>query len=626
MKRYLRILALVSVLAVVAAACGGDDGGETGATGATGETGAELQPGGTLEIAQVSDVDVAFDPQKSYYSVTWSYYRCCLLRTLLSYNGKPTDEGGTELRPDIAVALPEASSDALTWTFTLKSGIRYSPPFEDVEVTAGDIIRALEREADPNANVGGYSFYYSNIVGFDEFGAGEADSIEGLEAPDDATLLVTLERPAGDTPFLFSLPASAPIPPDDPSERLGAAEGHTKDYGRFLVSTGPYMFAGSENLDFSLPPKDQTPLSGAVVGRSYQLVRNPSWDPATDELRPAYADAINISIGGDENDLYNKVVAGEIDLVADGLVPPQILRQFSTDPTLQPYLHVYPADGIRYLEFNLATPPFDDVHVRKAVNFAIDKNGMRQLRGGEQAGALAGHIFPDALLDNLLADYDPYATPNGAGDVEAAQAEMAQSAYDSDGDGVCDDPVCDGVLAITDEADPYPDQAALIQDNLEPLGITLDVKSFDRTTMYNTCTDPETHMGICLAPGWLKDYLDAVTFGPPLFGSAAIYPSCCNRSLVGASPELLEKYDYDVTQVPNIDEEMDACSALPGGDERIQCWADIDRLLMEEIVPYVSYLFDNNIDITSQRIVNYSFDQDSTLAAWDQIAIAPEAQ
>lgn len=625
MKRYLRVLALVSILAVVAAACGGDDG-ETGATSATGETGGELQPGGTLEIAQVSDVDVAFDPQKSYYSVTWSYYRCCLLRTLLSYNGKPAAEGGSELRPDIAVALPEASSDALTWTFTLKSGIRYSPPFEDVEVTAGDVIRALEREADPNANVGGYSFYYSNIVGFDEFGEGKADSIEGLEAPDDATLVVTLERPAGDTPYLFSLPASAPIPPDDPNERLGAAEGHTKDWGRFLVSTGPYMFAGSENLDFSLPPKDQTPLSGAVVGKSYQLVRNPSWDPATDELRPAYPDAINISIGGDENDLYNKVVAGEVDLVADGLVPPQILRQYSTDPTLQPYLHVYSADGIRYLEFNVATPPFDDVHVRKAVNLAIDKNGMRQLRGGEQAGALAGHIFPDALLDNLLVDYDPYATPNGAGDVEAAKAEMAQSAYDSDGDGICDDPVCNGVLAITDEADPYPDQAALIQDNLEPLGITLDVKSFDRTTMYNTCLDPETHMGICLAPGWLKDYLDAVTFGPPLFGSAAIYPSCCNRSLVGASPELLQKYDYDVTQVPSVDEDMDACSALPLGDERIQCWADIDRLLMEEIVPYVVYLFDNNIDITSQRIVNYSFDQDSTLAAWDQIAIAPEAQ
>ena len=40
---------------------------------------------------------------------------------------------------------------------------------------------------------------------------------------------------------------------------------------------------------------------------------------------------------------------------------------------------------------------------------------------------------------------------------------MKQSAYDSDGDGVCDDPVCKDILAVTDEADPFPDQAALIQ-------------------------------------------------------------------------------------------------------------------------------------------------------------------
>ena len=61
----------------------------------------------------------------------------------------------------------------------------------------------------------------------------------------------------------------------------------------------------------------------------------------------------------------------------------------------------------------------------------------------------------NSLQDNLLADYDPYATPNSAGDVTAAQAEIAQSAYDTDGDGVCDAPECSNILAATDEADPY---------------------------------------------------------------------------------------------------------------------------------------------------------------------------
>jgi peptide/nickel transport system substrate-binding protein len=542
---------------------------------------------------------------------------------LLSYNGKPTSQGGAELFPDIATALPEASADGLTWTFTLKSGIFYSPPFQDVEVTSGDFVRAIEREADPDATVGGYSFYFSPIEGFDAFGAGEADSISGLETPDDSTLVVTTTAPAGEVPFLFALTATAPIPPDAPDERLGAAEGHTDNYGLHLVSTGPYMLLGSEAMDFSLPAEEQPDVAGWNPGRSIQMVRNPSYDPTTDGLRPAYADAINITIGGDEQDLFNKVQAGELDAIADSGPPSQVLRQYSTDPTLQPYLYINQDDVTRYLEFNVATPPFDDVNVRKAVNFAIDKAGMRLLRGGESTGQIAGHIITNGLTGDLLTDYDPYASPNSAGDVEAAKAAMAASAYDSDGDGVCDDPVCNGVLAVTDEADPYPDQAALITENLAAIGITLDIKAFERSTMYAKCLDPANHTGICLAPGWGKDFPDAYTFGPPLFGSAAIYPSCCNRSLVGASSDLLSEAGYDVTEVPSVDEAMAACTATPAGDERVACWADIDRQLMETYVPFVPYLFDNNVQVTSARIINYSFDQFAGITAWDQLAIDP---
>ena len=88
--------------------------------------------------------------------------------------------------------------------------------------------------------------------------------------------------------------------------------------------------------------------------------------------------------------------------------------------------------------------PFDDIHVRKAVNWAFDKEGFRQLRGGPTTGELAGHIFVNSLQNDILKDYDPYPTPNGAGDLEKAKEEMAQSKYDSDGDGVCDDSVLRG--------------------------------------------------------------------------------------------------------------------------------------------------------------------------------------
>jgi ABC-type transport system substrate-binding protein len=98
--------------------------------------------------------------------------------------------------------LPEQSADGLTWTFCLKPGVRYAPPLEDVTVTAQDFIRAMEREGCSECSTGGYNFYYSAIEGFDEFVAGEVDSISGLEAPDDSTLIVrTTTHPTGDLPF-----------------------------------------------------------------------------------------------------------------------------------------------------------------------------------------------------------------------------------------------------------------------------------------------------------------------------------------------------------------------------------------------------------------------------------------
>ena len=621
-RRYVSSLALVATLALVAAACSGDEGRATGAT-ATGPTG-QLRPGGTVELAMLGDVFAAFDPAKEYYTVSWEWLRCCLLRTLLSYNGRPTAEGGTELQPDIATDLPDISSDGLTYTFTLKSGVNYGDPFGDVQVTSGDIVRALEREADPDASVGGYNFYYNIIDGFSDFGDGKADSIAGLETPDDSTLVVTLTEPAGYLPYLFAMAATAPIPPNGDAP-LGAAEGHTTDYGRFLVATGPYQFVGSESLDFSVPADEQTPVSGNKPGRSYQLVRNPNYDPSTDGLRPAYPDGFNITIGGDNNDLYNKVQAGELDGVVDGNVPGPVLRTYSSDPTLQPLLHINPSDAIWYISFNLAVPPFDDIHVRKAFNLALDKAGMLTLRGGELHGEIAGHIMVNSLENNLLADYDPYATPNSAGDINAAKEEMKQSAYDSDGDGVCDDSVCKDILAVTDEADPFPDQAALIQQNMDPLGLTFDVKSFERTTMYSKCNEPEAHVSVCFATGWGKDFPDGYTFADPLFGSAGIFPSCCNYSLVGASPDLLSKAGYSVTDVPSVDDQIKTANQQTG-DARYQAWADLDTFMMEQVVPWAPYQFDNWVDITSERIVNYSFDQFAGLSAYDQYAIDPEAQ
>jgi len=633
MKKAARLVAIVGILAIIAAACGGDDGGgettgptATGTSGATGESGA-IPTGGTVHLAAVGDVSSAFDPQKEYYQLSFEYLKCCLLRTLYATNGKPVDEGGSELMPDIASGDPEISEDGLTWTFTLKTGIYYAPPLDDIQVTAPDIIRAMEREADPKASAGGYSFYYSAIEGFDDFGAGKADSISGLSAPDDQTLVVKVTSPTGDLGWRFAMPAAAPIPPnpDDPSARLGVAEGHTKDFGRFMVATGPYMFEGADQMDFSVPAKDQEPAAGYIPGRQIVLVRNPSWDASTDDLRPAYADRLEATIGGNENDLYNKVETGDLDYVLDAAPPADVLQKYATDPDLQSFMTTYPQNAVSYMSMNLAVAPFDDIHVRKAVNLAIDKAGGRQLAGGPLTGTNAGHIFPNGLLNNLLIDYNPYATPDDSGSAELAMEEMKQSKYDTNGDGVCDDPSCEDILAITSSTAPAPQAAQLWSDNLKPLGITLDVKELQTTTMYSKCYTLTEKIPLCLAVGWIQDYPDAYTFGPPLFGSESLYPACCNYSALGATPDQLKEWGYSITSVPSVDDQLAACAATPVGDERTQCWADLDKYLMEEVVPWAPRSFTNINEIYSANVVNHSFDEFGGMTALDHLAVAPSS-
>jgi peptide/nickel transport system substrate-binding protein len=374
-------------------------------------------------------------------------------------------------------------------------------------------------------------------------------------------------------------------------------------------------------MDFSADPKDQTEAPGYVPGRQIVLVRNPSWSRESDDLRDAYPDKIEVRIGGDNDDLYNQVAQGALDFVVDGAVPPEKIRDYQTNPDLQDRINIYASDAVRYVSFNLAVPPFDDIHVRKAVNWAFDKQGFRQLRGGPSVGEIAGHIMVNSLEDNILATYDPYQTANASGDIAKAKEEMKQSKYDTDQDGVCDAPECKDILTITDREDPYPEQMALLIQFLEPIGLTLDDKQLERGTMYNKCNDANSHHALCAGPGWGKDYADGVTFGEPLFTSAGLWESCCNYSLLGATSDQLKGWGYKVTEVPSVDDEEDTCAALEPGDERFKCWAELDKNLMENVVPWVPYLFDNSVDILSDNVKNYSFDQFAGLAAFDSLAV-----
>jgi ABC-type transport system substrate-binding protein len=561
---------------------------------------------------------VALDPQRDYFFDSWAVFRCCLLRTLLSHNGRPTEEGGAELRPDLASALPQVSADALSWTFTIRPGVHYGPPFQDTEIVAADFVRALEREADPAVEAAslGYAFYYSVIEGFGDYAAGRADSISGLEVPEPHTLIVRLTEPTGDLGNRFSLPATAPIPE-------GAADGHEKDYGRFVVSSGPYMLEGSERLDFSAAPDDQEPAAGYTPERSITLVRNPSWNRSTDALRPAYPDRIEVSLGGTMEEWAPKVDEGTLDMQLFPGPPPQTpldqIQAYQEDPERRSQLFVNRRDFIRYIPMNLAVPPFDDVHVRRAVNYAIDKTALRDLRGGEVSGAITGHIALNSLENNLLVDYDPYRTDGHRGNLAKAKEEMRQSKYDRDKDGICDVPACRDIYTPTFPpiaTTPWDRMARSIRSDLAAIGIELDLQ--EREDVFAEILDPTRKVPISIGPAWGKDYVNASNFFLPLFAQASLGSN--NSSLVGASPEQLRGWGYDVDSVPSIDAKIAQCQAAVGVAQ-FQCWAEADQLLMETVVPWVPYIEENRIVVVSDRVASYSFDQFSNMPAFDRIAL-----
>ena len=95
MRRKLKLIAIIAVLGMVTAACAAANDDEGGSSEGGDTSAEEPQPGGTFRGALLSDVADAWDPHKAYYTVNWGFYRCCLLRTLLNYNGLPAEGAGT---------------------------------------------------------------------------------------------------------------------------------------------------------------------------------------------------------------------------------------------------------------------------------------------------------------------------------------------------------------------------------------------------------------------------------------------------------------------------------------------------------------------------------------------------
>jgi peptide/nickel transport system substrate-binding protein len=627
---------LAVLLALALAACG-DDGGDTADT--SGDDGGdditavieqlggpvtfgEPAKGGTFRIANTDFAQSdGFDPTGEYFGSAWTIYNSLMLRTLVSY---PFTAGsaGNELVADLAAELPEPSEDGLTWTFTLKDGVKFGPPVNR-DVTSKDIAYAFQRIATPSV-AAQYANYYQVIKGLPEFSAGEAKTISGIQTPDDKTITFTLTQPTGDFLFRLAMPATAPIP-----REVGKCYTQAAEYGRYVIASGPYMIDGSDKLDIS-SCGSQKPISGFNPNTGLNLVRNPNYDPATDdvEIRQSNPDRFEISVNTNLDNIFAQIERGELEGSFE--TPPNaVLRRYLQDPESRERLRVNSGDRIWFAYMNLTTPPFDDVHVRKAMNLVMDLEGVQRAWGGPVQGSIPTDVLPDTLMPELTADtYAPFQAAPFAGDVEAAKEEMKLSAYDTDKDGLCDAPACKGIVHLNRNFAPWSTQSPIIVQSASQIGIELETREASRSAVNDASGKPGREIPLSSGNGWGKDYADPSTFMVLFDGRNILADGNTAFSLVGLTPAKAKEVGATIPAsgpVPSVDADIDACNPLTG-QERTDCWVALNKKITEEIVPWVPLMDATAIDLIGPAVTQYDMDQNGTEMALSRVAVDESLQ
>ena len=215
------------------------------------------------------DFTGGFDPTGEYLGEAFGIYSNLLVRTLVGYN-HVAGAAGNVLVPDLATNLGTISNGGKTYTFHLKDGIKFGPPLNR-EITSKDVLWAFERIGTKSVDAQ-YGFYYDVIKGMTAFKAGKSKVISGIKTPDPKTIIFTLTKPTGDFRSGSSMPAAGPQP-----QEVSGCFTQPNEYGRYVISSGPYMIAGSDKLNAT--SCDTIKASGGISGFDGEKVHGPRPQP-----------------------------------------------------------------------------------------------------------------------------------------------------------------------------------------------------------------------------------------------------------------------------------------------------------------------------------------------------------
>jgi peptide/nickel transport system substrate-binding protein len=566
------LLGLIAILALVGAGCGGDDGDEGG--GDQNAAPVEGKQGGKLTYLAAADVDY-LDPGQTYYSFGFQV-QYAINRPLYTFTPDQTDKPV----PDLAEGDPQIAEDNKSLTVKLKTGIKFAPPVNR-DVTSADVKYAIERAFSANVP-SGYAFsYFGDIVGVPDEPSKGVKELEGLETPDDQTLVINLSQPSAQTvAAALVMPITIPVPKEY-AEEFDKESPST--YDQYVVSTGPYMVRNDA----------EGKLVGRDPGKRIEMVRNPNWVKDTD-VRPAYLDEITIEEGNDDLTVAaRRTLSGQGLMCCDSGQPPiPVLKQAFTRNKEQ--LGRIGGGGTRWIAMNSTVKPFDNINVRKALAAVFDRNALRLTRGGAEVGAVANHFIPPDLPgfeesggEKGFTDIDFMQKPEG--DPALAKEYMLKAKADGvaniDDAGMYNGPE---LLTIATNADPGLQTAQVAQNQFEKLGFKLNFRQVPQDTLYTRfCGVPKSKYAICPNVGWFKDFLDAQSLLQPTF----------------SGDQILEQgnVNWGLLDDPAINKAIEDAALIPLGDERNQAFADINKMIVEQAVG-IPYVWDDNFNVWSKDV------------------------
>ena len=357
------------------------------------------------------------------------------------------------------------SPDGKTWTFHLRDHV-WS---DGRPVTAQDFIFAWQRLLDPKTGAS-YAYNLWVVKNAHAISLGKLPpGALGVAAPDDKTLIVTLEHPAAYLPELLTHDTTYPLP-----RHVLLAKGSGWSKPGTFVGNGPYV------------PREW------ISNDHLTIVKNPRFYDAAH----VHIDVVNYFQSADSEAALRRFRAGELDTQTPiPLTEIDWLRK-----NIPAAVHTKPFLGLSYISMNMRRPPLNDVRLRRALNLALDRETITEkvLRLGEPA---AYSIVPPATANYASGPVLDFRALPFPARLAKAQWLMQQMGYSPD-----------NRLRLAFETFDEPNNkrvAAVLQSMLRQIWVDIDIQPIEAAVHGRNMTQGNYELG---AASWFADFNDATNF------------------------------------------------------------------------------------------------------------------